>query len=221
MEQGGSHESSSLCGTISQCLFSLYCVIWGLAAPSLSTVYRIDGVFFGGAFAAAGSHPFLLDPSPEEKGDHVAFAGWIMLILWWMAPSSSSSHAQNMVDKLVLHCQNTRGIGLSCREAWSALLGYFLCTAGPGCASVEARMECERFWMQQGVLLINHAVSFSRLQTPSGEQRSPLFWPFVWQPVCSFLRIGLTSSLEDLDLFLFKFFLFHTKCFHRGEMHVS
>ncbi|BCL83697.1 hypothetical protein ccbrp13_61620 [Ktedonobacteria bacterium brp13] len=29
-------------------LFSLYCVIWGLVVPSLSTTYRVDAVFFGG-----------------------------------------------------------------------------------------------------------------------------------------------------------------------------
>jgi hypothetical protein len=29
-------------------LFSLYCVIWGLVTPSLSTTYRIDALLFGG-----------------------------------------------------------------------------------------------------------------------------------------------------------------------------
>lgn len=48
-------------------LFSLYCVIWGLVAPSLSTVYRIDGVFFGGLLLLLAFVHLRVTPSLQHK----------------------------------------------------------------------------------------------------------------------------------------------------------
>ena len=48
-------------------LFSLYCVIWGLVVPSLSTTYRIDAVFLGGLLLLLAFVHLRVTPSPQHK----------------------------------------------------------------------------------------------------------------------------------------------------------